>query len=150
MNAVDDIRIRAGVESITDSEAMQVIARCRKWYAETDTVLVDETTGEYASPSAIALPALIRGCDKHMDGGIAAILAAVRAGESVLHYNDKTDSILLGYSIGSADTQYGKLQLVASGKTVRFTLEAHDGYVDLDLSGFATDALRMLTGERSA
>jgi hypothetical protein len=62
-------------------------------------------------------------------------------------YVEHTDSIVIGYEIGSADTAHGRLGIVAAGKTVRFSLDGVDGYVDLDLTEFATDALKWL-GER--
>jgi len=61
-----------------------------------------------------------------------------------LTYVDHTDSILIGYQIGSADTEHGKLTVTASGDTVRFSLDGADGYVDLKLDNFASAALAWL------
>jgi hypothetical protein len=64
-------------------------------------------------------------------------------------YSPKRDSILLGYSIGSADLDEGRLEIVADGVTVRFTVTGHEGYVDLDLSGHAQEAYEEITGRES-
>jgi hypothetical protein len=72
-----------------------------------------------------------------------ATMSAVRTLRE-LDYHDSTDSLLLCYSLGSAATPYGKLAVVGSGRLVRFTLEGHDGYVDLDLTNYASAALAWL------
>lgn len=61
-----------------------------------------------------------------------------------LEYHEHTDSILLGYTLGSAETEHGKLTLTGSGKLVRFALDGRDGYVELDLTPFAESALAWL------
>jgi hypothetical protein len=83
MNAIDDIRIRAGVENVTDAEALAVIQWCQEWYEDSIEIFVDAVTEEYAGPATISLPALLRGCDKHIEGGIAFVLADVRRCASV-------------------------------------------------------------------
>lgn len=64
-----------------------------------------------------------------------------------LTFHPHTDSILLGYSIGHADTDAGRMEIVASGNTVRFTLAGVDGYCDLKLGDYAAQALEMLTND---
>jgi hypothetical protein len=63
---------------------------------------------------------------------------------TTLKHSPKTDTILLGYSIGHADTKAGRLELIASGRTIRFSLEGEPGYVDLDLNELAGEALDMI------
>lgn len=57
----------------------------------------------------------------------------------------ETDSIIIGYQIGSAETEHGTLTVLGSGKKIRFTLGGHDGYVDLDLSEAAGAAHEWLS-----
>jgi hypothetical protein len=65
-----------------------------------------------------------------------------------LQHVPKTETLLLGYSIGSADLPHGrKLQLIAAGAIVRFSIEGIDGYVDLNLSEVAHRAATLLTGD---
>lgn len=62
-----------------------------------------------------------------------------------LRHSDKTDTILLGYAAGSANLPGGRtLQVVTTGRTVRFTVDDMDGYVDLDLGSVAYAAARLL------
>lgn len=61
-----------------------------------------------------------------------------------LDYHEHDDTILLGYSIASAETEHGTLNVVASGDTVRFTVDGRDGYVDLNIGPFASAALAWL------
>jgi hypothetical protein len=68
---------------------------------------------------------------------------------TVLKHSPKTDTILLGYSIGHADTKAGRLELIASGRTIRFSLEGEPGYVDLDLNELAGEALDMILLNRA-
>jgi hypothetical protein len=59
-----------------------------------------------------------------------------------------TDSIVLGYEVGTTKLPHDRtMRVVASGKTVRFTIEGIDGYVDLDLNPIAKRAAMLLTGE---
>lgn len=67
-----------------------------------------------------------------------------------LEYSENTDSILLGYDLGSAETDHGVLHVRGSGKLVRFTLEGVDGYVDLDISNFAAGAYEWLAERKEA
>lgn len=64
-----------------------------------------------------------------------------------LRHSKKTDNILIGYSIGSADMPDGKLHVIGSGSTIRFTVDGHDGYVDLNLKDLAGRAYELLTGD---
>lgn len=82
MNAIDDIRIRAGVEHLTDDEALAVIKWISDWvrqceWRETVEMTLDEA---WAYWDSIDLPALIRFSDHHIDGGLAFVLADVRRG----------------------------------------------------------------------
>lgn len=61
---------------------------------------------------------------------------------------EKTESILIGYDIGSAQTPHGELRIVASGRKVRFSLEGSYGHVDLDLTNFADAAYAWLAAGR--
>lgn len=62
-----------------------------------------------------------------------------------LEYTEKTDTILLGYSIGSAVLEDGKtLTIIASGPTVRFAIDGLEGYVDLNLTSYAGNAVEWL------
>lgn len=61
-----------------------------------------------------------------------------------LDYHERTSSLLLGYSIGTADTAHGKLTIVAAGATVRFSVEGLRGHVDLDLTNYANAAVAWL------
>lgn len=63
---------------------------------------------------------------------------------SGLTYHERTDSIILGYEIGSAETEHGTLHVVGSGRTIRFTLDGAEGYVDLDFSDRANAAYEWL------
>jgi len=65
-----------------------------------------------------------------------------------LTHAEKTDSILLGYTLGSAGTTHGRMDVIGSGRTVRFILEGAEGHVDLDLSPVAALALDLLTGAK--
>lgn len=59
-----------------------------------------------------------------------------------------TNTILLGYEIGSADLSHDrKMRVLASGKTIRFMIDGIDGYVDADINQLATQAAILLTGE---
>ena len=80
MNAIDDIRIRADVETVTDREAIEVLEWVREWVAECEwRETADLTVSErWAYWSAIDIPTLIRFADRHIDGGIAFVLADVR------------------------------------------------------------------------
>ena len=64
-----------------------------------------------------------------------------------LEHVEKSNTILLGYEIGSAETEKGKLHVVASGKTVRFRLDGVEGHVDVDLKEVAQEAYDLLIGE---
>ena len=66
-----------------------------------------------------------------------------------LDYHEHTDTILIGYPLGTAETEHGKLTVQGSGKLVRFSLDGVDGQVDLDLSNFASAALAWLTREQT-
>ena len=77
MNAVDDIRIRTGSD-VTDQEAAEVIEWCREWYADSENVFYDSASDDYAGPDSITIPALLRGCDKHIEGGLRFVLDDVR------------------------------------------------------------------------
>lgn len=62
-----------------------------------------------------------------------------------LEFVEKTDTILIGYAIAHADLPQGrKMNLIASGNTVRFTVEGVDGYVDLHLDDIAEQAAQLL------
>jgi hypothetical protein len=61
-----------------------------------------------------------------------------------LNYHDHTDSILLGYQIGSGEIKGRTLTVTGSGDTVRFAIEGIDGYVDLPLGNFAALAAEWL------
>lgn len=65
MNALDDIRIRAGAGALTEAEALAVIDRCYAW--------ISGTTHNPAD-----LPELLRVCDREMPGGIKAALRDIR------------------------------------------------------------------------
>lgn len=57
-----------------------------------------------------------------------------------------TDSILLGYEIASAKLPHDrKMRIVASGNTVRFTIDGIEGYVDMNLNEIAHKAATLLT-----
>jgi len=71
----------------------------------------------------------------------------IRHTKVTLNHHPHTDSILLSYNIGSAETDHGKLQVLGSGKQIRFTLEGHDGYVTVDLTDLAGEALEMLVAD---
>jgi hypothetical protein len=63
-----------------------------------------------------------------------------------LKHVSHTDSIVLGYNIGSAKLPHGrKMNVIAAGKTVRFTIDGIDGYVDIDLSEIARASAILLT-----
>ncbi len=64
-----------------------------------------------------------------------------------LEHVEKSNTILLGYEIGSAETEKGKLHVVASGKTVRFRLDGVEGHVDVNLTGLAQEAYDLLTAD---
>lgn len=66
-----------------------------------------------------------------------------------LDYQEHTDTILFGSSLGSVATEHGALSIAAGGGTVRFTLEGIDGYVDLDLQNFASAALAWLGARKT-
>jgi len=68
-----------------------------------------------------------------------------------LDYVPETKSIILGYSVGSAELPSGrKLTVVASGNTVRFAVEGIDGHVDLKLNGYAANAATWLEEQHEA
>src|SRR3954462_11419417 len=69
MNALDDIRIRSGADTVTEEEAGAVITWLREWLADCEgsQVVADMDT-----------PALLRYCDAAIEGGIAFVLADVR------------------------------------------------------------------------
>lgn len=62
-----------------------------------------------------------------------------------LDYVEHRETILLGHTIAESQTPHGRLEVVGSGSIVRFTLEGHDGYVDLNLDRFAAAAVAWLT-----
>lgn len=65
-----------------------------------------------------------------------------------LDHSPKTDSILLGYRIGSAALPHDReLQIDAAGRKLRFSVTGVDGYVDVDISELAALAAILLTGE---
>ena len=64
-----------------------------------------------------------------------------------LEYHPRTTNILLGIVIGSADTEHGRLTVVGSGRTLRFAVEGHPGYIDVDMRGMATLAVRIIAGD---
>lgn len=64
-----------------------------------------------------------------------------------LSFNRETRSILIGALIGSAETEDGRLSVIGSGDRVRFTLDGHEGFVDLSLGSFAQEALQYLRAE---
>ena len=67
---------------------------------------------------------------------------------TTLRHVPHTDSIVLGYEIGSAELPHDrKMRVIAAGKTVRFTVDGIDGYVDLNLNEIAKQAAILLTGE---
>ena len=78
MNALDHIRIRTDSE-VTEQEAVEVVEWCREWYADCVDVFYDSATGDYAGPESISIPALLRGCDRHIEGGLRFVLEDVRA-----------------------------------------------------------------------
>lgn len=61
-----------------------------------------------------------------------------------LDYHERTDTIMLGYTIGSAVTEHGRLVVTGSGRKVRFDVEGLEGYVELDLTRYAESALEWL------
>lgn len=62
-----------------------------------------------------------------------------------LTYVEKKNTILLGVNVGSAILDGGaKLDIVASGKIVRFTVTGCEGHVDLDLTNYASNAAEWL------
>jgi len=67
-----------------------------------------------------------------------------------LTHAKKTETILLGYMIGSAETDLGKLQVIGCGSTVRFNLEGREGHVDLDLGPVASLAFDLLKPQPNA
>lgn len=55
------------------------------------------------------------------------------------------------YSVGSAKLPSGRrLDVVASGNTVRFSIEGIDGHVDLKLNGYAANAATWLEEQHAA
>jgi hypothetical protein len=73
MNAVDDIRIRANVEHVTDAEALAVIEWCRDFAKDCEWQDIDSHEVD-----GFDLPSLLRACDRHIQGGIAFVLEDVR------------------------------------------------------------------------
>jgi hypothetical protein len=73
MNAVDDIRIRANVEHVTDEEAAAVVEWVRDWARDCQWADVDAD-----GFSLMEVAPLLRYADRHIDGGIAFVLADVR------------------------------------------------------------------------
>ena len=71
MNALDDIRIRTGDAAVTEEEGIAVLEWISEWYADCDW----RETREYLPTTA----ELLRGADRHLDGGLAFVLADVRA-----------------------------------------------------------------------
>lgn len=70
--------------------------------------------------------------------------------QAKLKHVSHTDSIVLGYEIGSAKLPHDrKMRVVASGQIVRFTIDGIDGYVDLNLNEIAHEAAVLLTGGTS-
>lgn len=67
-----------------------------------------------------------------------------------LDYVERSETILIGYEIGSAETEHGRLSVVASGNTVRFMLNGVDGHVDLKINNFAGAALAWLAARKNA
>lgn len=67
-----------------------------------------------------------------------------------LDHSPVDDTIMLGYSVGSADTAHGRFHVVASGARVRFTLAGVAGYVDVSLAALADAAYTLLTRDRDA
>lgn len=66
---------------------------------------------------------------------------------ALLTHVPHTDTIILGYVIGHAELPHGrKMDVIGSGKTLRFTIDGIDGYVDLDLNPIAKQAAILLTG----
>ena len=62
-----------------------------------------------------------------------------------LVYAETSNTILLGYEIGTGEYEGRKLSIVASGNLVRFSLDGIDGHVDLPLNRFAGLACEWLT-----
>lgn len=68
-----------------------------------------------------------------------------------LTHSRKTDSLLIGYSIGSAELPHGrKLEIIGSGRVLRFTVTGCEGYVDADLTPLAEYAATLLTKDAAA
>ena len=63
-----------------------------------------------------------------------------------LRYSPHTNTILLGYEIGSAKLPHQRImRVVVMGKTIRFHIDGIDGYVDLNLNELAHQAATLLT-----
>jgi hypothetical protein len=65
-----------------------------------------------------------------------------------LDYVEKTETLLLGHTLGQAKTAHGELKVIGIGDTIRFTLAGHDGYVELNLNRFADAAIAWLAREQ--
>ena len=65
-----------------------------------------------------------------------------------LDYVETTETLLAGFRLGEAKTAHGDLTVVGAGATIRFTLEGHDGYVELNLNRYADAAVAWLARDR--
>ena len=62
-------------DAVSGAEASAVVAWCREWYADVAETFTD---GDEYAGEEIGTTALLRGCDRHIDGGLAFVLADVR------------------------------------------------------------------------
>lgn len=63
----------------------------------------------------------------------------------MLEHSPRTDTILLGYNVGSFDNGELSGHVSASGKTVRVTVNGVDGYVDINIQSAVDKAVELLT-----
>lgn len=91
VNAMDDIRIRTGSDDVTEAESVAVIAWCREWAKDCEWADIEETN----ELDDWDVPSLLRNCDKHIDGGLAFVLADVRRcadSRATLEASDKSSA----------------------------------------------------------
>lgn len=113
MNAVDDIRIRTESLTVTDDEAVAVIEWCREWLEDCGPGTFADLDGEYYPADTLSIPALLRGCDKHIEGGLSFVLSDVRrmaneAGTPLPSDADNPPVALLHVACREADAIIGK------------------------------------------